>query len=1382
MEVDYMKKRICKIIAMLMTVIMITGILPTGSITFGADGDSIATHEIKWISGSSTTTIDGNNLVITPSSNGSNSSYVKCQVNFTLGDLGWEDDLEKGDVEIRLPRYIFYDRDGNGVGTVTVPLAQQPLEQGDTGFNYYIDEDTDEIVLVNYNTIDCTYHFNCQIQYNFTPYNVSNGYSNSDIKASFNVKTTHEQLSASSDNLSVKVNTSLGSVYASKSVTQKYETWQSDWGTAPADASDYFYLKYYLYTRVYPGTEPYSLKLQENIGDYGEIVGYQSGSATSTFVACTQKEFEDKVFATRASTYTYSSTNYVYTYVVVKYPRSMLDDSGTAKISNTYKAVTEGLDGDTMEQSSSVNYTYQPVNLEYTGDLLNTSKSNSDYYNYGGINAIEKSGYYKDNDYYSISVDYRGWSKTENGTKNYSTVLEDNLMYINSTDNKLEPEDYCFSNFGITSLNEYGYEINDDTGYTAVLSSQYEDYNNIEVYVKTLDNKEWTKYGEIKKTGQYKYQWTSTEGETKELTNYSNSVVDLPKDTYDVRFVHTGKQYRVSYTMRLCVQYNYTEHMKNILDNVSSYANFYNYCSAYGLDSEGKNTCSDSNISNSTFLKTNDVEKYGCNVAHAYTYRTYYRISAASSCKKSAKTSSDITNSREKIEYTINMYEYPRYYSDAYTISEIQKLGLYKQQKNGIFYDLLPPGVVVDTSTMSVVTYEAYKDSSTGKNSRITCEYNVELQEDWRGSGRTMMIINVSLPEEYKDIVQENSGFTITYTAYDSWINIMDYGTTVRNSVAYYSLSGELASGRADDGGSITDKTYFVDLDEDGNEDSIKNVMYAQVSSTLNSLTASELGFRKAVKSAEDLSYSSTTNVAAGGDYTYRLRFANEENSTLSDAIMYDILENGYGENQYWRGKLKSIDLTQIKNKGIAPVVYYSTSENIRSMAKDDFKDLTNETLWTTTKPEDDSKITAVAIDMRYKTDGSAYTFQEGEAAVCYLHMQAPLNWSDYTDNPDTEEDETIYAYNTAFIKGTATAALSHVSTDMFEECREVTVSLRREQIAIHKTSNPATGTEQQPTIVKGDNSLDYTLSITNSEQAQAFEKVKIEDTIPEGLIIDTDNIKYWFGDNQSSATLLKDGKRLSLETSNRKLSFIVDKLAAGETLNILIPTKVDDSITDAEIFKNTAYITEIDGDACKLESETTYHKKPKKVTEMDFEFIKTDETGAAFGENDAQFKLYSCTHQHNEDCGGVEDATKCTHTHSSLVSEDEGNCWGELATANTDKDGKIVFEKLPAGYYMLVETKTKDGYQLPTGQWLIQIDTENVTYNITACGETPPAFKVETVGSGDAQTQVLKLPNYKKLTLAMSGAGGTIIFVVIGIVLIGISFMLMSTKKRKKA
>ena len=116
------------------------------------------------------------------------------------------------------------------------------------------------------------------------------------------------------------------------------------------------------------------------------------------------------------------------------------------------------------------------------------------------------------------------------------------------------------------------------------------------------------------------------------------------------------------------------------------------------------------------------------------------------------------------------------------------------------------------------------------------------------------------------------------------------------------------------------------------------------------------------------------------------------------------------------------------------------------------------------------------------------------------------------------------------------------------------------------------------------------------------------------------------------------------------------------------------------------------------------------------------------------------------------------------------------MVQTSAEETGEVTFSALPAGTYMLVETKAPDGFVKPAGQWKLTVDPEaQEPVVIESVGDTlPPAFMTEADGS-------LKLPNIAILIPPMTGGIGTYLFAAGGsALLIGAAGLLLAFRKRK--
>jgi len=339
-------------------------------------------------------------------------------------------------------------------------------------------------------------------------------------------------------------------------------------------------------------------------------------------------------------------------------------------------------------------------------------------------------------------------------------------------------------------------------------------------------------------------------------------------------------------------------------------------------------------------------------------------------------------------------------------------MGVFPEQTKGVVYDLLPKGVVFDKIA-----------SVTATNGSV--EYTYELTDNWRDTGRTLLTIYISSEEGVHNVrrsgLEFDSEYIISFYVLYPWEDLADYGTYLTNSAAYKTESGRLSSGRPDNGGTINEWKLLYDMDGDGNPSGIPNeYLYAQRVTSLNVVTASELGLTKRVR-AGNISWTDGLDdsviVNAGESYSYRLRIGSPLGTKTGNVVFYDALERYSPQNsgEQWRGILTGLDLSQPEGKGVAPVVYYSTSDifsNSESFSFEQNRDLSNETLWSTTLPDDLAQVTAIAIDLSRKSDGSAFVLPEQETLVAIVHMRAP-------DEVLQLSAQQAHAYNNTYLSNT---------------------------------------------------------------------------------------------------------------------------------------------------------------------------------------------------------------------------------------------------------------------------------------------------------------------------------------------------------------------------
>jgi uncharacterized repeat protein (TIGR01451 family) len=1243
-----------------------------------------ATHRLKWIDGTDNSEItnNGDSLSITPTTNFTK-GIVQAQLDFSTGG---HKVCAPYSIEIRIPYHIFYDRNGDPCDTLKTALPKYPNTSTESSFNYRIDTDTNEIVITNFEEVKDAAMFTTTMSWSFTPMDVANGYTHDDIQAKFTTKYTDDegnagQLDQTSDTLNVSVNTSAKLTDAKKKMVKQISKWRDEWGEKPADADDYFYLEWQSYYRVdRDSTQPYYVTIDEDTTKSDGIVGYYKDTGLDyydqsfsdmaqgdTFVRTTDSQvvcdnYDD--YEKDGQTYR-DIDNFAGrlctahgVYYVCRYKKSKYT-SLPAEVDNTINVTLHGIDGNTEEKSASASHAYDGKEYEYGGDMYSISK----FWQYMSSYSYRDLLNGKDvplQCYFFMGSSARGWSFTKDGNEYGKKMYTANFIddHITFAGQRLQPGDYSFSHFAPRIST---YNMDPDNG--KAIREKNDETTEITIWYKTPENQEWTKL----KTG--------TIEETKN--------VDLPDQTYAVKVSAHTKHYQVDINPQLMITLNSTDHVKQIINDElakgkdSMLVRNINTLAVQDSTGEYVDITQGNQLSTSVDraqLAAEDRQNFNGHVgihADAYNYVIDYPYDQDTT-KSVGNPVSDPVHGREILHYTLKKSNEIKALPDVTSAEEIkEKTDFIDVYTNGTFYDLLPKGCyyLEGNTTVKSNLGDLTKD-----------QYDVETVNNWKDTGRTMVIVHVHLPEDAKNYSSSsgyrtilNSYLKVSFDAYYPWTSIVDYGKSIQNSYAYEN-STDMRSGTNDNGGYTANKDVYTDLDGNGKTDDNKKYSYSFAAySNFSVEFLAQSGYYKRVKAENDNLYGETAHVQGGGQYEYQLRYVSKNNGNTKGLIMYDTLEDAYGENTYWKGKLLSIDTSQLESKGIKPVVYYSTLEHIDPQNNPGQADVSNSAFWSTTKPSDPSKITAIAVDMRYKENGEEYIFGPSESAVVLLHMKAPTDVSKYVDPQ-------VYAYNDATVQekfwskgeqppATASLERSHVTKVDLEP-----------QIEIHKDSDPETGTKEDPTVVETDKNLTYTLHVTNKLEQDSIKDVEVTDPIPDGLTIDTENIQYYTGDDPADAKAVNDDA-VQMTKTDQKLVFQIAELKGGQTVHLVIPTIAKSKVT----YDNTAKITSIGDENVDITSETTHHKRKFKDSTLTIK--KT--VGSVQKDADKEFTFTV----NLMDAEGKAD----TGTYDYEITKDGASVsTGTIQNGGTIKlkDGEqVTIKKLPGDAKYTVKEETLNGY-----------------------------------------------------------------------------------------
>ena len=475
--------------------------------------------------------------------------------------------------------------------------------------------------------------------------------------------------------------------------------------------------------------------------------------------------------------------------------------------------------------------------------------------------------------------------------------------------------------------------------------------------------------------------------------------------------------------------------------------------------------------------------------ATGYLHGRQFRV-ATDLNKDFTLTENDTNNRRVTISTTLTLMQQSNVPSRL-EYNEALENGEIPNTNSGIFYDLLPIGVDPDLSTLMVDPIpdpDAPLDNSDPNARQVMIGTGIVedfwTYENYKDTGRTLLVVKVTFTEDHINYVSSrpsgypttypstgyNNSHTLTFDSTCSYITLLSNATglnDMRNIAAYEadeSIIGTYPewSGEPDD--PLTENQHvrsseavgaygdiMTDLDPDRDE---YNFVYAGAPLSHNNPDMrSVAGLEKDVSITGSNEWSkglnNDVNVQEGGLYSYRLSITSASDTVMSELVLVDSIENYQPHDKDaaedkadtpWRGTLLSVDLSAVKAAGIAPVVYYSTTVTDVSNYADStlegttdalMEKLANEDEWTTdTTNLDMSKVTAIAIDMRYDTDGEPFKLSSGKSLAVYLHMRAPY---------DLEDDSPYYFKGT---DGKDHLQNGHAFNDVYLNClQEITGS-----------------------------------------------------------------------------------------------------------------------------------------------------------------------------------------------------------------------------------------------------------------------------------------------------------------------------------------------------
>lgn len=629
-----------------------------------------------------------------------------------------------------------------------------------------------------------------------------------------------------------------------------------------------------------------------------------------------------------------------------------------------------------------------------------------------------------------------------------------------------------------------------------------------------------------------------------------------------------------------------------------------------------------------------------------------------------------------------------------------------REYSDGTFYDLLPLGV---SGIKNLKIYDYYGVQNDRENNKVyfkdknkdkedllergsygwkwyyfNLNSNYELIENWQNTGRTLLIAKYDnaelvIPNDRKEdkesyLKNDSAGLTLSYDMIYPWDSYKDYGGNLYNFVAFESGKESMESGLPDVPNFKEETEHhkianeaLKDLNKDNDN---KNFLYAMDKTIVSGNTAANTGLTKHIKDSKDPKYTLATKTREGGQYSYRIRMQSLSGTTTSGLIFYDSIENydplktdeDYGVKR-WKGTLEGIDLTHAKMKGVDAKVYITT---LKGLNMQENKDITNTNVWKPYKEGDDlSKVQAIAIDLRKKTDGSDFKLKEEESVSVTLNMRAP--W----DMKNKRIDKEAKALNEIYANTTITTDLNNKSTNKLINTAYTAIELEPvETEAAIKAKKSYLDKEDKAIELKG-NDFEFNLKDSNGKVLQTKTNDK------DGNIT-FDPIKYHSWDVGEHTYTIEEVKG-----KDNKIAY-------------------DKHIETVKVKVERPEVSEIKASVEYDKDGSNFTNKEKKSASLQLVKLKADEEKFNLEEvkdKDGNLTSYKVP---EADLGKTLDGAEY-----ELYKLNEGK--EELVATLTTKNGiSNVVEELEAGSYKLVETKAPSGYHLAEDALEFEITDED--------------------------------------------------------------------------
>lgn len=944
-------------------------------------------------------------------------------------------------VKIRIPKYLFdYQHDGKQIGTTSIPIPDCPTPQQSTGLCKQDDpDDSKSWIVTNPQTLDTSKSngkYTINVDYSYTGrtdyWSIPNGKTAS-LTPTLEIVRDGQTSKVDGNTASAKWNTSVTLQSGEKTYKDNTGTWNPAWGTQPDDVKDgeWFYTIWLLSSTYKTNGHPFDFTFTDTPRDDGKIVAasgtYQQALGTDCNSSSSMSSLKVGDNSLNVSAANPQNVN-LYECVVVAYP---VPTENEKTFHNNMTAILTPTGEEQQTKRDSKEFPYRrPVWQAPAGDMYSLWKGG----NPSGSGDFDRLKNGKDTGIQSYAVNsyaspYR--NDQNYADHSYTANLVDDLVSLEDTllgDGDYEFTGYQFGNMTLTDVvPDYA-----TGGWFEKENKDYPDYPERVLYGRKTVDGPWEKiatciYSNSSLTGDKCKASVDAPGVTASgwgdltFSGYVGLREQVTTNAYSVR-----QQGNVSLRIKGSSK-TAQKIAKDAEQRGATYLTATNYDTLDVRDGTSHQLgFHASPITDPTTVQQQiqhrDEKRYGLTgdetMYHnsASTRLTGYQKSSSLD-KKVERTWSDTTKGRYGVSYSLSLEESIDV-TDSGELDQLVNDGIFTPQQDGVFYDLLPKGMTIDTSSVTVRIANFYYKGTA----------KVTLHDDWHHTGRTLAKIEVTVPNGKNYLYsggQGISGFTIYFTAWYDWSAAKLYGNQPLNVVSYETGNKEIAKGLGSGDESNESK---IDLDYhallpsilDSSAGDAKRFLYAKASATFSDPTASFTGLTKTVRAADGGAWTSGTSAdnqvmvkPESGVYEYRLAFSPDPSvGSVKDMTLYDSLEycqkiqvsdvaNPKCTNT-WTGTLQSVDVSQPADLGMTPTVYISHVKNLDLSGKDPNKPNPNRNLnakttdgqpvWTKV----DDPTTADALE-----DATAVAVNFGDAELkgeqgiaVILTMKAPKQYS----------------------------------------------------------------------------------------------------------------------------------------------------------------------------------------------------------------------------------------------------------------------------------------------------------------------------------------------------------------------------------------------------